>query len=273
MSTATIKVGSARAEEALFAVLDDVIGRDLDLAGLSSELFAVAALFDGQPSLRRTLTEPSVPAQARARMADALFAPRVSAAAVELVTTAVTQRWSRGSDVADALEKCSVTAAAAMAEKDGTLDALEDELFRFGRILQATPSLRDTLSDRTASRERRRALLDDLLSGKVTALTSQLLGQLLDGRRRTFATGIADYQVLAAAYRKRMIATVWVASPLSDDQKTRLAASLAKEYSHAVHLNVVVDPSVLGGVRVAIGDDVIDSTVETRLSQAQRLIR
>jgi F-type H+-transporting ATPase subunit delta len=159
---------------------------------------------------------------------------------------------------------------ATKAEQSGQLDELEDELFTFSQILAANPDLRDALSDRAAPMDAKRHLLDGLVQDKVAPVTKDLLDQLLVGRQRSLAAGLAHYQEITAARRSRLIATAWVAAPLDDAQRSRIAELLASQYSHEVHLNVVVDEDVLGGVRVAVGSDVIDSTIETRLAQAQR---
>lgn len=267
-----MQAGSLHAQTTLLAELDELLDSDNDVSSLGSELFAVVAMLDGEPTLRRVLSEPSVELPARTGMVSSLLTGKVSDNAVQVVQTAVSQRWSRSRDLVDALERCAVVAEAAKAERAGDLDALEDDLFRFGRILEAHPELRDVLSNRAAPLRARRAVLDQLLADKVAPATSELLAQLLVGRQRSLAAGLAYYQEVAAARRKRLVATVWVAAPVTGDQKGRLARSLAAQYSSEVHLNVVVEPQVLGGVRVAIGDDVIDSTVETRLAQARRRV-
>ncbi|MEJ7628145.1 MAG: F0F1 ATP synthase subunit delta [Nocardioidaceae bacterium] len=265
-----MQAGSTRSQETLLEGLDEVLDAGVDAATLGSDLFGVVAMLDREPTLRRVLTEPSVAAEARAGMARSLLDGKVSDEAVRVVESAVSQRWSRSRDLVDALERCAVIAETTRADQAGELDALEDDLFRFGRILAANTDLRDALSDRAAPMEVKRTLLDSLVTGKVGEVTKHLLDQLLVGRQRSLAAGLAHYQEVTAARQQRLVATVWVAAPLGDDQKSRLAESLATQYSHEVHLNVIVDTSVLGGVRVSIGDDVIDSTVETRLAQAQR---
>ncbi len=264
--------GSARSQDALLDTLHEVIAGGADAARVGDDLFGVVGVLDSEPGLRRVLTEPSVAPEARAGMAHSLLVGKVSEAAVQVVEAAVVARWSRSRDLADALERCAVTALATKADQDGSLDGLEDDLFRFGRILEANPDLRDALSDRAAPLDVKRDLLAGLLEGKVAPVTLDLIGRLLIGRQPSLASGLVHYQEVTAALRQRYVATVWVAAPLSDDQRRRLGESLASQYGHEVHLNVVVDPSILGGVRVTIGDDVIDSTIETRVAQAQRLI-
>jgi F-type H+-transporting ATPase subunit delta len=265
-----MQAGSTRSEATLLAALDETLGGDVDASALGSDLFAVVAMLDREATLRRVLTEPSVEPKQRNGMVRSLLAGKLSGAAVNIVAAAVSERWSRTRDLVDALERCAVIAEAAAAEQAGELDSVEDDLFRFGRILAANAELRDALSDRAAPMAARRTLLDGLVEGKVAPVTKRLLDQLLDGRHGSLSAGLSHYQDVIATRRQRLVAMVWVAAPLSDDQKNRLAESLASQYSSEVHLNVIVDKSVLGGVRVAIGDEVIDSTVETRLAQAQR---
>lgn len=267
-----MQAGSTSAQKALVGKLDELLTGGADVGTLGGSLFAVVGMLDGEPTLRRVLTEPSVEAAARTGLVRSLLGGKVSDIAVEVVVAAVTQRWSNSRDLVDALERCAVIAEATKAERSGDLDALEDDLFRFGRILEANPELRDTLSNRAAPLALRQTLLDQLVQDKVAPATADLLKQLLVGRQRSLAIGLAHYQEVAATRRSRLIATVWVAAPLQGDQKDRLARSLAQQYKHEVHLNVVVDPAVLGGVRVSIGDDVIDSTIQGRISQAQRRI-
>jgi F-type H+-transporting ATPase subunit delta len=265
-----MQAGSTRSQTTLLEALDEILDGGADATALGGDLFAVVGMLDGEPRLRRVMTEPSVDAKARSGMARSLLAGKISDEAVRVVEAAVSERWSRSHDLVDALERCAVIAEATKADQAGQLDALEDDLFRFGRILAANTDLRDALSDRAAPMEAKRALLDGLIEGKVGPVTKNLLDQLLVGRQRSLAAGLLHYQEVTAARRQRLVATVWVAAPLSDDQTSRLAESLAAQYSHEVHLNVVIDTSILGGVRVSIGDDVIDSTIETRLAQAQR---
>lgn len=267
-----MQAGSTSAQKALLAKLDELLAGGDDVTTLGSELFGVVGMLDAEATLRRVLTEPSLEARARTGMTSSLLSGKVSEVAVQVAAAAVSQRWSRSRDLVDGLERCAVVAEATKAERSGDLDALEDDLFRFGRILEANPELRDVLSNRATPLAARRAVLDGLLEGKVAQATLDLLDQLLVGRQRSLAAGLAHYQEVAASRRQRLVATVWVASPLEDEQKQRLIRSLAQQYSHEVHLNVVVDPAVLGGVRVAIGDDVIDSTIQNRIAQARRRV-
>jgi F-type H+-transporting ATPase subunit delta len=267
-----MRSGSVRSRDALLETLDQTLEGGADAETLGRDLFHLVGLLDREPSLRRVLTEPSFSADARRSIAKSVLEGKVSDAAVSVVEEAVSQRWSRTSDIVEALEWCAVTTEASRADQAGELNDLEDELFRFGRILESSPELRDALSDRAAPLEARRRLLSGLLEGRVGSVTVDLLQELIGGRQRSLAAGLEHYGQIAAARRHRMVATAWTAAPLTDDQRERITQLLATHYSHEVHLNVIVDPAVLGGVRIAVGDDVIDSTIQTRLAQAERLL-
>jgi F-type H+-transporting ATPase subunit delta len=248
------------------AVLTDGV----DASALGDDLFALALTVDGAHSLRRALTEPAVPAEAKVRLLHSLFEGQIGTEAMSVAETAVGLRWSSTRDFPDALEQASVSAHVAKADSEGRLDDLEDHLFRFSRIAEANAGLRDALGDSSTSLEAKRGLLRDLLGDKVDQTTATLLGQAVAGRHRSLTNVLAVYQRVAADRRDSMIATVWVAAPISEEHRDRMAAALSRQHDKRIHLNVVVDPDVLGGVRVAVGDEVLDSTVESRLKQAQR---
>ena len=142
-----------------------------ELLSLAEELFAVARLLDGQLSLRRALSDPAGKPEERAALAGRLFGSRLSEAAVDLVKTVARQRWSRPSDLVQAFEILGTEAALDAADSRGELEAVEDELFRFGRIVGGDPGLSRVLGDRTAPAEGKAALLDRLLSGRVSPVT------------------------------------------------------------------------------------------------------
>jgi F-type H+-transporting ATPase subunit delta len=111
-----------------------------------------------------------------------------------------------------------------------------------------------------------------LLQGKADAVTVRLVERAVDGRGRHFAASMRAYMVAAAARRNASIATVRVATDLSEADRARLAEVLGRQYGRDIQLNVIVDPNVVGGVRVDIGDEVIDGTIAARLDEAQRRI-
>jgi F-type H+-transporting ATPase subunit delta len=262
--------GSTRALREVLDATSGILSDGADATELGNDLFALALTLDGAHSLRRALTEPAVPAEAKSRLLQSLVGDKVGEAALKVTEAALGHRWSSTRDLPDSLEQASVSAHVAKADEQGNLDELEDNLFRFGRIVEGSPGLRDALTDSATPWDGKRQLVEDLLGEKVDDTTRTLLGQAVAGRHRPLTMVLGVYQKVAAQRRDSMIATVWVAAPISDDQRDRLARALSSEHDHEVHLNVVVDPEVLGGVRVAIGDEVLDSTVEARLNQARR---
>ncbi len=266
----TSRASLAEVKQRLAEVVDDAASRP-QAATIGDELFAVVHLLDQQHGLRRALADPAKPAAEKAAVVGALLDGQVSPATVELTAAAVRLRWSGPRDLVDALDQLAVATLVADAEAEGQLDDLEDELFRFGRVVAAEPGLRSALSDAAASPERKRDLLTTLLGGKVTQQALRLITEAAQHPRgRSLDKNLDDYARLAAERRQRVVAVVRTATRLSDEQRRRLAAALAAAYGHEVHLNVVLDPGVTGGLSVQVGDEVIDGTVATRLAAVRR---
>ena len=238
---------------------------------LGDELFAVVTLLDGEPALRRALTDSSRPAAARTGLVRDLLGGKVGDATLELVATLAAGHWSSPADLSEAAEQLAVLAIVAAAERGRHLDDLEDELFRFGRVVAGAPELRTVLSNPDIPAEYKRALLDSLLEGKATADTRRLISEAATHPRgRNLDASLAEYARLAAQWRERLIAVVRVAVALSADQRERLAAALEAAYGHEIHLNVLVDPHLVGGMSVRIGDEFIDGSVASRLAVLRR---
>ena len=238
---------------------------------LGNELFAVAGLLASQPALRRALADQSHPASARAALANAVLAGKVGDDTISLVDAVAAAHWSVPGDLTDAVEQLAVQAIVAAAEAENRLDDLEDELFRFGRIVASAPELRIALTNPFLSADAKRQLLSELLADRVTPESLRLITEAaVSPLGRSLDVSLDEYARLAARRRERLVAEVHVAVPLSDDQRTRLAAALATAYGHQVHLNVVVDPRVAGGMTVRIGDELIDGSVASRLAVARR---
>lgn len=251
-----------------YAAAERVLAQGGDPARVGQDLFGVADLLRSEASLRRVATDVSIDADAKAGLLRQVLDGKVSPDALAVVTTAVSHRWTAGRDLADALEELGVVSVVRSAEADAA--RLEDELFEVGQLVQANPDLRDALSDPARSREDKAGLVRELLGDKALAATVVLVQQSLSGSHRTVGVALAHYQKVAADVRGQRVATVRVARELADADRQRLADVLARTYGRQVHLNVVVDPEVIGGIRVEIGDDVIDGTVSSRLDDAKR---
>lgn len=251
----------------LRAELPDAAG----VTGIAEGLLSVVHLLDREGNLRRTLGDPALPAAAKADLVDGLLTGQLDPLPLGLLKDIVAQRWSSARDLVDAVEVLAVTAIFLVAEADGTLDRVEDELFRFARTVGREPQLRAVLTDRGVDDDRKQALLNGLLDGKVQDATMRVVQALvLTPRGRTLEDGLEDYAALAADVRQRTLATVTTAVALDDTQKERLAASLSAQLGHTVQLQVEVDPKVVGGVVVHVGDEVLDGSTRHRLAQARR---
>ncbi|PWJ08814.1 F0F1 ATP synthase subunit delta [Streptomyces sp. NWU49] len=258
----------AAARERLDALTDST---SVDAAQLADELAAVTALLDREVSLRRVLTDPAQAADAKAGLAGRILAGQVSGPTADLVAGTVRSRWSQSRDLVDALEELANTADFTAAQRAGTLDEVEDELFRFGRIVSSDTQLRAALTNRAASASAKGELLRSLLGGRTKPTTERLVTRLVTAPRgRSLEAGLESLSKLAADRRNRAVAVVTSAIPLSDTQKRRLGAALAKLYGREMHLNLDVDPAVLGGIRVRVGDEIINGSLADRLEDAAR---
>lgn len=238
---------------------------------VGGELFGVTGLLDSDPALSRALSDPARLAADRADLARALLTGKVSPVTLDQVTGLVSGRWSEPSELADAAEVLAVTAIATQAEADGEVDELEDQLFRFGRITAASPDLRAALSNQFLAAEHKRDLVRALLDGKVVPGTMALVTEAaVRPRGRSMDVTLATQANIVAEQRNRLVAEVHVAVALTAEQRTRLAAALAASYGRQVHLNVVLDPEVVGGMSVRIGDELINGSVASRLAELKR---
>ncbi len=261
---------SANAEARQGAVDHALTGLGPVPATLSDELFAIADVLEGSAQLRRALTEPALPVADRRAVAEQLFSSRVSEAAITVLDEALGQNWRASNAFVGAVDRQGVRALLLVAQQAGRVDEVDETLFRFGRIVDADHALRATLADRNSPLEARQSLVTALLEGKVPPETIALARRAVAARNRTFDLTLASYLVLSAALRRHALATVHVATALSAEQEARLQAALTAQVNRPVTLMVVVDPNLVGGVRVEIGDEVIDGSVAGRLAAARR---
>jgi F-type H+-transporting ATPase subunit delta len=234
---------------------------------LADELDSAAGLLGSQPRLRRTLADPATDAESRGRLVRSLFDGKVGAEALEIIAAAVTQRWSAPWDLADALSVVSDDVLLASAEQDGQLDEVEDELFRFERILADNGQLVTAFDDANASTARRVDLLKAVLADKVNPITFALIEHAINSSRKSSVQLALDDLLEASAVRRnRSVARVLSASELTVDQTERLSSALSGLYGRAISVRSAVDPSVKGGLEVRVGDELIDGTIATKLA-------
>lgn len=258
------------------ARFEESIGNLPDGAGsgeVSEGLYAVAALLDREPSLRRALTDPASSPDSRRQLVDGLLGSQLPPLPLTVLTDMVAERWSGPADLREAVERVAATAMLNAAEGDGVLDDVEDELFRFSRLLEREPALRGALTDPGLPDDRKLGLIDDLLKDKAKPATVRLVEiAVTRSRGRSLETALEDLVELAAQRRSRYVAQVRVARPLEAAQETRLIEILGRIYGREISLQVDVDPAVLGGIEVRVGDEVIDGTVSRNLSNVRRTL-
>jgi F-type H+-transporting ATPase subunit delta len=267
------------------AALDEAWGeveRELSSSGKSShaeatrvadELFGTLAVLDAQVGLRRALSDPAVEADRKTALVDAVFGSQISPVALGIVVNLVKSRWSRARDLPDAIETLAVLAAMIGGDHAGKSDDVEDELFRFGRIIEARPALREALSSAALPEANKLSLVDALLKGRATATTLRLANQIATHPRgRSPEDALADYGRVAARRGERSVARVTTAFALSAVEVRRLQAALVGLYGHDVHLQIEIDESIIGGVIVQVGDEVLDGSIAGRLADARRRI-
>ncbi len=237
---------------------------------ISEELFALVDALDSSGSLRRTLADPSLDAQPKATLVGRLLDggdPRT----VEVAQSLVGSRWSADADLGEATERIAFLALLASAEADGTLGRVEDELFAVTRALAGQREVRRYLLDDTYPAQARGDLAEQLLGDQVADVTRAVARRAATAPRgRRYVTTLHRVGDLIAELRSREVATVVTASALTGAQTDRLTDLLGRALGRAVQVNVVVDPDVVGGLRVQAGPDVIDATVLSRLADARR---
>lgn len=268
---ATSRDGAQAVAEAFEA---DAAGKDAAvLIAASDDLTQMIALLDKNPVLRKKLSEDDEFPQGKTALVNSLFAGKASPVAVDIVAAAARQRWSTTADFGTALRRQNSLVVLAAAERDGSIETVEDELFRVSRLLDGNPQLASLLSDHTHDADNRIGLLDKLIGGKVGAHTQTLLShtvRLLHGQPVELAVGhLAE---LAAARRGESVAHVVSASPLTDAQIQRLAGVLGNIYGRSISVQTEVDPEILGGLRIAVGDEVIEADIATRLAKAAQTL-
>ncbi|TDQ47959.1 F0F1 ATP synthase subunit delta [Actinorugispora endophytica] len=240
-------------------------------ATLGHELFEVVALLGQEHSLRRWLADQSGSSESKSALVGNLLESKVSPATILVVSDIVQAKWSSPRDLVDALERAAVFAAVAGQDTAQRLEGVEDELFRFGRIVAAQPELRAALTSDGVPVEHRRALVENLLSGKTSTATSALVTEAVTRPRgRTLEQGLDHFSQLVAERAKHYVAVVRTAVPLSDAQQDKLQAVLTRMYGRAIHLNTEIAPEIVGGLSIRVGDEVIDGTVAGRIAEVRR---
>ncbi|WP_430868603.1 F0F1 ATP synthase subunit delta [Demequina aurantiaca] len=241
-----------------------------DGLSIGDQLFSVVDALDSSGSLRRALTDPARPGTDKGDLVTSLFG-KLDVRVQDILVSLVTARWSEEQDLAQSIEDAGVAAVLAYAESAGSLVEVEEQLFRVERLLSGERELLVAMSNRSATKEARLALLDGVLGGKLTPVSQALLTRAVGmPRERRLVPALEAFIDAAAERRNRSVANVTAAVELSAAQRQRLAGILSDAYGRDVQINVAVDPEVIGGMRVQVGSEVVDGTILARLDQARR---
>lgn len=258
-------MGSAttQALAATTSALQAAPGVDLDVA---RELFAAARVLAGSSQLSGALSDASVPADGRQKVVASVFAS-FAPATVTVLDAAVSQRWSSSDDLLTGIEEAGIRAAAIAAPQAD----IEGELFSVARTIAANPELELALGSRLGEASAKGALIEKLLAGRAAEPTVIIVSSLAQLPRERRVRSMLSWALrVVAEQRGRAVATVFAAAELTEAQTARLRQTLAARYDTEVSLNVVIDPEVVGGIRIEIGDDVIDATVSSRLGELRQ---
>jgi len=239
----------------------------------STDLFTVLTVLSSSVGLRRALTDNSRDTASKTQLITDLFGKNIGDATKALVTQAAGLRWSNPSEIADAIENLAVESASAAADKSNELEQLENQLFDFAQVLIANPDFRQALNTAADSDEGKVSLVESVVNGKYAASTINLLKKVVLLRRgRNIDATLATYAHYVSNSRNRLVAHIKTAVELSPTQKSSLIAALTKQMGREVHVNIEIDPKVLGGISIRYADDVIDGTVVNRLAEASRAL-
>jgi F-type H+-transporting ATPase subunit delta len=241
-----------------------------DCTAISDDLFNALAVLDSSASLRRALTDPARDGESKSALIEDLFSASLGAPAVALLRFASTLRWSSPSQLSDAIEQVAVEVEATAANLTNQLDQVQSDLFAFSKILLDSPELRRAFNASDDSPAHKQDLLVDLFAKVYVNSSVRLLSQLLRGfRGRNIESTLAAYTHAITARLNRVNVHVKSAIALSDSQRSKLSAALTKQIGKPIHLNMEIDPSVVGGVSVRFADEVIDGTIVNRLAEAR----
>jgi ATP synthase F0 subunit b len=273
-ATARLRSASRESLAALVTKLDEVtagLGAE-ELSTVASDLASVVKLLIREKILTRHLADPADNPAPKLGLLETLLEGKINDTSLDLLKAAVAGRWSADENLVDAAEHVARLALLVRAEREGQADEVEDQLFRFSRILDAQPRLGTLLSDYTAPAAGRVKLLNDVLdSGSgVNPTTAQLLSQTMELLRGERAEDAAlELAELAVARRGEVVAHVGAAAGLSDAQRTRLTEVLTRIYGHPVSVQLQINPELLGGLNIAVGDEIIDGALSSKLAAAE----
>lgn len=240
------------------------LGGNVDLA-TAEELFAAVRAIGGSLQLRAILADASTGADVKRAAISAVFGASFGAPALELLAAASSRRWSADDDLLSGIEEIAIRAAALSAAPGTDIEA---ELFAFGRAVRSNAELELAVGSKLGDTASKVALVNSLLEHKVSAQTLAIVRQLVQQPRGRRIGALVRYAASVVSDQSGLVvATVTSAKPIAAEQLVRLQQGLSKSYATQMSINVVIDPAIIGGIRVQIGDDVIDGSVASRINE------
>lgn len=257
---------SAQSLDKVLARTSQVTAETYDLLSVARELFDAVRVVDSSNQLVRLLSDSGRDADLKVDVVRRIFTDSASREVVEIVSEVARHSWSEQHHVLQAIELAGAHVLLKVAEHDGVVDKVSEELLQFAAIVRDTPELSTTFDSTRESVDERVALLGRLLSEKVTRSTLLIAQQAV-----RFDTSVKVparlefFAEFASARRDRLTGTVTSAIALKDSQRERLERILATQYGRAVTVNYEVDPDVVGGMHITVGDDLYDATIAGRV--------
>jgi F-type H+-transporting ATPase subunit delta len=245
---------------------------------LAKELFGILGAIDSSAGLRRALTDSSRSGDEKSALIRKLFGGKVSAEAADIAAGLASSRWASARDIGDALETLAATVVIAVAENKSAVSAsgitgleeLENDLFSFNQAVASSHEVQRALSEPQASAAAKIVLAERLVPG-ASEEAKVLIGQAVSQPRGLKSTKLVGrFAELAAKRQQRWIATVSITRPITETQASRLQLGLNSLYGRELKINTTVDPALIGGIRVQVGDEVLDASVITRLLELRR---
>ena len=241
---------------------------------IGNELFSVTNVLDRNIRLERALTDPSRPVEDKVALLNKLVGDQAHEMTMEILTDLVGRRWSRVSDIANAVEDFGVDGMMYYADATDATLQVSIELAELHSALLNLPVVRSGLSSDRAPAEARIKLLYALVGNKDLNKVTMRLAEhaACNPRRRRYLSTIHWLINKFSRHMGESMVTVTTAAPLNPEQVDKLIAVYSKRLGRPVHINSNVDPTVIGGMRIEIGDEVTDNTVVAQLQQLQRRV-
>ena len=267
-----MKAASREALQQLFAAVDETSSQSTNAVEVDSqtglEIFEVVEAIEGDRPLRVALANNAAPSEQRVALADEVFSKHLAASALTVVKRAVELSWSNPRDLRVGLVAAARRIILRGAENNNQLERVEQELFALSRVLHREGELSMLLSDRRVEVSKRRSLLARLLEGKNVTMLSEALALQAVGRiEKDPASDLVALAEQAAELRGYRIARVVSAGDLTSEQSAVLAEKLHSIYDHRMSIHNEVDANILGGVRIHVGNEVIDGSTKAKLER------